>query len=160
MSKLPKKTDVFATLLLRGSVFVHLDPRKGNVVVPYHLRKQAQVVLQVGTNMAVPIPDLRVTEDGIHGSLNFKGKPFRCSMPWASIFALVGEDAKGMVWPEDMPKEVSDEIDHERETLANPKEVVDLAAFRKQRPAGSATIPTRKSDRPASERPSHLRVIK
>ena len=62
------------------------------------LRLQAQVVLQVGLDMPVPIPDLRVDEEGVFGTLSFKGVPFTCFVPWGAVFALVGEDAKGMVW--------------------------------------------------------------
>ena len=60
---LPAKKDVARALLLRGSVFIHLDPRKASVLVPARLRLQPQVVLQVGLDMPVPIPDLRVYDE-------------------------------------------------------------------------------------------------
>lgn len=106
---IPKK-DVARSLLLRGSVFVHLDPRRPGVLVPARLRNQAQAVLQIGLDMPVPIPDLRVDEEGIFGTLSFKGIPFSCFVPWAAVFALVGEDAKGMVWDADMPDPVRAEL--------------------------------------------------
>jgi hypothetical protein len=28
-------------------------------------------------------------------------------VPWASVFAMVGEDGRGMVWPDDVPAEVA-----------------------------------------------------
>jgi hypothetical protein len=28
-------------------------------------------------------------------------------MPWTSVFALVADDGKGMIWPNDIPKEVA-----------------------------------------------------
>jgi stringent starvation protein B len=150
-------------LLLRGSVFVHLDPRRPGVLVPARLRSQAQVVLQIGLDMPVPIPDLRVDEEGIFGTLSFKGIPFTCFVPWAAVFALVGEDAKGMVWSKEMPDEIAAALVREsRRSESRRAELVHLDDFR-----GSADVrrsmvaPKRRSDRPLSwDRPAYLRVVK
>lgn len=112
--ELPKKLDVARALLLRGSVFVHLDPRVEQVVVPNRLCNQPQVVLQIGLDMPVPIPDLRVDGSGVYGTLSFKGVPFTCFVPWDAVFALVGEDSKGMVWPSEMPPEITADAEEER----------------------------------------------
>jgi hypothetical protein len=53
---LPYKRDVANQLLRKGSLFIHLDPRVNDVVVPPWLRHQAQLVLQVGLDMPIPIP--------------------------------------------------------------------------------------------------------
>lgn len=105
-AQLPPKKDVALALLEQGSVHVHLDPRTGGVVVPLHFKKQAQLVLQVGLNMAVPIPDLHVEDDGIACTLSFNRSPFYCVIPWAAVFALVGDDGRGLVWPESVPREL------------------------------------------------------
>lgn len=110
--------------LLKGpSVFVHLDPRHDDVVVPKWFKKQAQLVLQVGLNMAVTIPDLDVTDDGITATLSFSRSPFWCFMPWSAIYAIVGEDGRGMVWPEDVPGEVA----------AKPKPALKVVGSKKAR---------------------------
>ena len=104
---LPSKKDVVLALLQGPSVFVHLDPRKKGVVVPANFRKQPQLVLQVGLNMAVSIPDLRVDDEGVSCTLSFSRAPFWCVLPWSAIYALVSEDGPGMVWPDDVPPEVA-----------------------------------------------------
>lgn len=104
---LPPKKDVATALLQGPSLYIHLDPRKPEVLVPEYFKKQHQLVLQVGLNMAIPIPDLRVEDDGITCTLSFNRKPFWCRLPWTAVFALVGEDMKGMVWPDDVPAEVA-----------------------------------------------------
>ncbi len=104
---LPSKKDVVLALLQGPSVFVHLDPRKKGVVVPSNFRKQPQLVLQIGLNMAVQIPDLRVDDDGISCTLSFSRSPFWCCLPWFAVYAIVSEDGPGMVWPEDVPPEVA-----------------------------------------------------
>lgn len=104
---LPPKKDVALALLERSQVFIHLDPRQKGVVVPPHFRKQAQLVLQIGLEMPIPIPDLEIDDAGIGCTLSFNRAPFHCSLPWGSIFALVGDDGRGMVWPDDVPPEVS-----------------------------------------------------
>ncbi len=56
--------------------------------------------------MAVPIPDLRVEDDGLSCTLSFNRTPFYCVIPWSAVFALVGDDGRGLVWPDDVPKEL------------------------------------------------------
>jgi stringent starvation protein B len=88
-------------------VFIHLDPRREDVRVPAWFKKQPQLVLQVGLNMAVRIPDLDVGDDAVSCTLSFSRSPFFCYMPWTSVFALVSDDGKGMLWPNDIPPEVA-----------------------------------------------------
>jgi stringent starvation protein B len=108
---LPPKKDVAEALLKGPSLYIHLDPRKPEVVVPPYFKKQPQLVLQVGLNMAIAIPDLKVDDEGVSCTLSFNRKPFWCRLPWTAVFALVGEDMKGMVWPEEVPAEVAAQRD-------------------------------------------------
>jgi stringent starvation protein B len=110
---LPLKRDVAKMLLRKGSLFVHLDPRASDVFVPPWLRHQAQLVLQVGFDMPIPIRDLRVDDDGVFGTLSFSRNPFTCAVPWHAVFALVGDEGRGMVWPESMPAEIAAEVERE-----------------------------------------------
>jgi stringent starvation protein B len=105
--RLPPKKEVALKLLEQSSVYIHLDPRREKVVVPAWFKKRPQLVLQVGLNMPVPIPDLNVDDERICCTLSFNRAPFFCWVPWEAIFALVGEDGRGMVWPEDIPPEVA-----------------------------------------------------
>jgi stringent starvation protein B len=132
------------------------------VLVPARLRHQAQVVLQVGLDMPVPIPDLRVDEEGIFGTLSFKGVPFSCFVPWGAVFALVGEDAKGMVWSREMPEEIASALVREsKRELGQHAELVSLDDYRRRDAKKSLAAPKRKSDRPpAWDRPAYLRVVK
>jgi hypothetical protein len=106
---LPPKKEVALALLERSNdrgIFVHLDPRQATVVIPPWFKKQPQLVLQIGLNMPVPIPDLRLDDEGLSCTLSFNRSPFFCVVPWGAVFAMVGEDGRGMVWPEDVPAEV------------------------------------------------------
>jgi hypothetical protein len=105
--QLPPKKDVANALLQGPSVFVHLDPRREGVLVPNWLRNQPQLVLQIGLNMAVRIPDLDVGDEGIGCTLSFNRSPFWCFMPWTAVYGLVGEDGRGMIWPDDVPSELA-----------------------------------------------------
>lgn len=108
---MPSKKDVALALLEGPSLFIHLDPRKEEVVVPAWFKNQPQLVLQVGLNMAVPIPDLDVDDDGITCTLSFNRSPHWCKLPWSSVYALVGEDGRAMVWPHDVPPEVAAQLE-------------------------------------------------
>lgn len=100
------KVEVARELLRRGSVDIHLDPRQAGVAVPPNLRSKPHVVLQVGYDMPVPIPDLRVDDAGVAGTLSFDSRPFACIVPWSAVFALVDEKGKGMRWPESTPADL------------------------------------------------------
>jgi stringent starvation protein B len=140
---LPPKKEVALALLERSSIYVHLDPRPEAVAVPAWFKKQPQLVLQVGLNMPVPIPDLRVDDDGMSCTLSFNRAPFPCVVPWSSVFAMVGEDGRGMVWPDDVPAEVA------RQAQVRPVESVP----RKDPPA-SRPLPGRERDPRAVGGPS------
>ncbi len=105
--RLPPKKDVTELLLAGPSVFVHLDPRRQGVIVPKEFTMQPQLVLQIGLHMAIPIPDLEVDERGISCTLSFGRRGTWCHLPWSSIYAMRGEDGRGMMWPDDVPPEVA-----------------------------------------------------
>lgn len=93
-------------LLSKGSLFVHLDPRRAGVVVPPWLTHQPHLVLQFGHNMPIPIPDMVVGDAGIAGTLSFSRTKFGCNVPWSAVFALIGDAGRGMDWQENMPAEL------------------------------------------------------
>jgi stringent starvation protein B len=110
-TRLPKKKDVALALLEQASVFVHLDPRMDKVFVPPWFKNKPQLVLQIGLNMAIPIPDLEVDDAGLSCTLSFNRSPHHCRIPWNAVFALVGDNGRGMVWPDDVPPEVAAEAE-------------------------------------------------
>ncbi len=117
MTRLPPKKDVALALLEQATVLVHLDPRGEAVHVPAWFKRQPQLVLQIGLNMPKPIPDLSVDETGISCTLSFSNTPYFCQLPWASVYALIGASGRGMVWPDDVPKEVAGQY-----VVTTPKE--------------------------------------
>jgi hypothetical protein len=151
---LPNKKDVARALLLKGTVFVHLDPRSDAVAVPPWLKRQPQLVLQVGLDMPVPIPDLRVDDAGVFGTLSFSRTAFTCVVPWDAVFAVVGDDGRGMVWPASMPPEIAAEVEREaRRTRGNGaeagaiEEVSGRASKAEKRDAADDAVPKRRARR-------------
>lgn len=119
--RLPPKKDVANALLEQSTIFVHLDPRSDEVKVPSWFKKQPQLVLQVGLNMAVRIPDLDIGDEALSCTLSFNRSPHFCWIPWGAVFALVGENGRGMVWPDDVPKEVAAQAAQQQKKDAAPK---------------------------------------
>jgi hypothetical protein len=139
----PPKKEVALALLEESSMFIHLDPRRPDVSVPRGFLSQAQLVLQVGLNMAIPIPDLKVDDFGISCTLSFNRSPFWCQLPWTAIYALVGEDGRGGVWADDVPPEIQ---------LQGPKQ--KQPAAKRQRPrlaavGGNEAPSSSRGDEPA-----------
>ncbi len=168
--QLPDKQDVARGLLLRGDLFIHLDPRAKGVVVPLHLRQSPQLVLQVGFDMPKPIPDLRVDDAGIFGTLSFGGSPFSVTVPWDAVYALADSHGRAMVWPDSMPAELVEEVEREM-GKREPKGLRVVKGGRKSTippPPGALVeaiektedAPDPDGDGPTPGRPSHLRVVK
>lgn len=108
---LPPKKEVALALLERSNVDVYLDPRADGVVVPPQFRKEPRLILKIGLNMPVPIPDLRLDDESMSCTLSFNRNKFFCVVPWLSVFAMVGDDGRGMVWPDDVPQELAVRVD-------------------------------------------------
>jgi stringent starvation protein B len=167
-ARLPPKKDVALALLEQASMYIHLDPRAEAVQVPAWFKKQPQLVLQVGLNMAVPIPDLHVDEQGLSCTLSFNRAPFFCLIPWPAVFALVGENGQAMVWAEDVPAEVAAQAQAQKapekprphlrsvgegETAPKPAEKVEQAATPKAADKKAAAKPG-KAAKPGSAQPA------
>jgi len=107
-SLLPPKRDVALALVQTAtSVFIHLDPRGAEVLVPSWFKNQPELVLQVGLNLVPPIVDLDIGADALSATLSFNRRPEFCKIPWSAIWGLVGDDGRGMIWPESVPPEVA-----------------------------------------------------
>lgn len=100
-----KQTDLL-DLLKMGQVNLHVNTRVQGVQIPDYLRPKETVCLTVGHNMPKPIPDLRVDEVGVFGTLHFPrtGDEY-CALPWLAIYALIaGENAR--MYGRDVPPSV------------------------------------------------------
>jgi stringent starvation protein B len=102
-----KKEVLLALMAAESSAFIHFDPRNSSVMVPTYLEKQAQCVLQVGWNMPVPIGQLSLDAEGLHGIFSFKGMPHPVFVPYERMFAIIGADTnRGRVFHEAIPEEI------------------------------------------------------
>jgi stringent starvation protein B len=158
--KLPPKKEVALALLEGPSMFVHLDPRRQGVLVPKRFLDKPQLVLQVGMNMVIPIPDLTVDDEGISCTLSFDRAPFWCRMPWNAIYALVGEDGRGMMWPTDIPPEVVAQMQSPPKETSKPQQkrpkakLAAVAQAEREREREVGKIPEKTEEKPAA----HLEV--
>lgn len=81
----PLRDELSAILAQKANAYVDLDPRVAGVSIPAHLRAQASVTLEYGENMAIPIPDLSVTDAGIAATLSFNRTPTPTFVPWSAV---------------------------------------------------------------------------
>lgn len=138
---LPPKKDVALALVEKSSVYLYLDPRRDGVVVPPWFRRQPELILQVGLDMAIPIPDLRFDDEGVSATLSFKGSQFFCVVPWPAVFAMRGEDGRGMIWPDDLPPEM---YAHAKSGAAAEGEPPVVAPVKRE---GPRAVPSPKADK-------------
>lgn len=87
------KLNLFNSLLEEGIVSIQVDAQRKGVVLPSPLKEAAQVLLQYGLDMAVPIPDLEVTENGISATLSFNREPQKTFVPWSAVFVISCDEA-------------------------------------------------------------------
>lgn len=111
LAPLPDKREYVDQTLEEGPVLVHIDARRDGVSVPERLRNDATLVLRFGYGLAPAIVDLVVEADGLSGTLTFGGVPHHCVLPWSAVYAVVSEHSqRAMVWPDDVPGEVLEQM--------------------------------------------------
>ena len=103
----PPKQQAFLALLKEGSTSLHLDARRPGVVVPEAFRQEAHLMLQYGYDLAISIPDLEVDEHGVRATLSFSRTPHMTVIPWTAVYAIASVDGRGVLYPEDVPGDVS-----------------------------------------------------
>jgi stringent starvation protein B len=103
----PSKQEAFLALLKEGWTSLHLDARRPGVVVPAHLKNEAHLVLQYGHDLPIPIPDLVIDDDGVTATLSFSRTPYRTVVPWSAVYVVASDDGRGVLYHEDIPRDVS-----------------------------------------------------
>ena len=92
------KKNTVLRLMEKSSVYIAFDPRPRGVVVPPQFKQQERLVLQIGLNLAIPIRDLEVGDEGWSGTLSFDRCPFHCIVPWDVVEGIVDETGNSTVW--------------------------------------------------------------
>jgi stringent starvation protein B len=101
-----KKQVLTEALEAAPTVFLHLDARRAGVKVPDAHRENPQLILRVGYMLSPPI-NIVLGEEAVTCTLSFNKVPFSCALPWDSIYAIVGDDGRAAVWPDDIPPEAA-----------------------------------------------------
>jgi len=95
-------------------MLVVVNPLTPGVQLPDYLVDASQPVpLHIGLRMAVEIPDLRIDDEGITGTLSFNRLPFHCVLPWPCLMQ-VSVDDEHLVWvvpPDDGEPPAADDDD-------------------------------------------------
>jgi stringent starvation protein B len=140
---LPDKREFVTELLNEGPVLVHIDARHDDVSVPDRFRSDPKLVLRFGYGLSPAIADMCVDDVGISGTLTFGGIPHHCVIAWQALYAVVAEaDQRGMVWPDDVPEVVLDQMSTRSDEVP-------------ERPAAQCA-PKRQSPK---RRASHLKLV-
>src|SRR3954468_10755893 len=157
MGRVPDKRQTLLHFLERGVAMVHLDARKPGVVVPPQYAEEPH--LRLNLSYRYNIPDLETRERRIQATLSFGGRPFRCVLPWGSIFGITSHAGEGQVWPEDLPGEVMEGIATKRDPKA-PSAVRGRPALICVQNTGEEEAPDQdEAAKPERPRP-HLRLVR
>lgn len=97
--------DAVLTRLLTENKIVRIvvNCTRSGVVVPPELRQGQHESLDIGLNMAVPIPDLHVNKQWIKCTLSFGGRQVFCILPWTAVLGMIGLDTQECVVLETLP---------------------------------------------------------
>lgn len=152
-----EKRQILLELLKDAWVYVHLDPRREEVLLPDFLRQEPRVVLQYGYNMPVPIADLTIDEEGIKATLSFRRQPYSTLVPWSAIFALSDGEERHFVWEADVPPDLERAPAGPRPQGTTPATAPPPAAPAPQAKPEPAPGPGGKPGK--RPRPSHLKLV-
>jgi stringent starvation protein B len=157
---IPGKKETLLQFLQRGVAMVHLDARRPGVIVPPQYASEAH--LRLNLSYRYKIPDFEIDERRVQATLSFGGRPFRCHLPWDSIFGITSHGGDGQVWPEDLPREVIKTLGTSREGAPEPARRPTLTPVARD-PEDVDPVPaSRPSAAPTGqERPRpHLRLVR
>jgi stringent starvation protein B len=163
--RVPGKKETLLAYLARGIAMIHLDARRDGVVVPPQYVMDAH--LRLNLSYRYGIPDLDISDQRVQATLSFGGRPFRCIIPWGSVFGITSHGTgDGQVWPEDLPVEV---VHTMADRYTNQRRQPEAAAPRRGKPALAAVDgdlseqPAPEKDPPASPEGGqrrHLRLVR
>ncbi|MBW2732268.1 MAG: hypothetical protein JRH20_07720 [Deltaproteobacteria bacterium] len=114
------KQVVIRTLLQQEDfLLVVVDPSCAQVRLPDFLVEAGQPVgLNIGFEMAVPIPDLTLDDEGIQGTLSFSRTPFFSFIPWDAVLQVSASE-EHLVWV--LPPTGQDDESSEEQSDDRPK---------------------------------------
>ena len=69
-----------------GMVMVVIDARQKGVDVPIYLKEDSQLKLNLSKRFRHAV---NIDKKGVNAILNFKGQPYRCVLPWKSIYIVL-----------------------------------------------------------------------
>lgn len=99
-----KKTVIEQLMAEEDFILVVVLPTVPGVCLPDDLIKAGDPVgLNIGHKLAIPIPDLKLDEDGVSGTLSFNRVPFHCAFPWRAVVQVTA-DMEHMIWVEPPPE--------------------------------------------------------
>jgi hypothetical protein len=90
------KNQVFNLFMLSGLTRVYIDTQKMDVKLPQELKQIPTVILELGYDMAKPIPDLTVSDFCFEATLSFGSGLFTCVVPWDCAIAITTVDGLGI----------------------------------------------------------------
>ncbi|MCB9558749.1 MAG: hypothetical protein H6707_21710 [Deltaproteobacteria bacterium] len=103
-------------------VLLVVNPLHAGVKLPQRLIDEGQPVpLHIGWRLPLPVPDLKIDEHGISGTLSFEQGSVFCLLPWAALMQVsVGDEH--IVWISPQPTSSVDETlgEHPAERKKKP----------------------------------------
>jgi len=88
-----EKRKLFEFFLREGIAHLHFDARVDGVCVPDDCKNQQSLVLSF--SYRYNIADFEFDDKQVVATLSFRGRPFRCVIPWSAVYAI--GDAKNQI---------------------------------------------------------------
>jgi hypothetical protein len=116
MSAAKQKKEFFENFVSFGDVIVVVNTTVSGVTVPPEYSNLTTLKLSIGLEMPVPIPDLKIEDDGITCTLSFNREPYFCVLPWEAIWQMVPliDPKLGIVWKSDIPADIRTELEQRK----------------------------------------------
>jgi stringent starvation protein B len=167
-----EKKERLLAALDAGVSQIHIDARLPGVLVPDQFRAEHHLVLNLSYRFDPP--DLTVNDWGVRETLSFGGRRFMVGVPWSAIYAVAALGTRDVwMFPDDMPKEVSQAAVDRVETDSMPKEghprprailrevsMAEVQPSIKAESSVEAPVDQEPPKPPTEPKRSHLRLVK
>lgn len=112
-----EKREAVTAALSGGVVMLHLDTSVPGVRVPGQFQGLGDLRLNVSYRYANV--EVIIDESKLAATLSFNGSPFRCILPWESVWAVSMKGAT-KAWAESIPEQALQELQMHADRSAPP----------------------------------------
>ncbi len=145
MNRSKEKRLILEEFLKHDYAFLHVRPQVEGAILPLDVMQSPVITLKVSFNFE---GKMTLDDDRVTAELRFGDRIFPCKIPWPAIWGMSSIDDKRLIWPDELPPELQQEL------KLSPQAEVAIASSKDvpENPPSEAPPSTKNKARPTLRR--------